>query len=482
MSSRTALAGLFVAIALVVVVAPVAIAPAGDRAFADVAANQRPGASAEAATPDREPTDGPQSTETRPPAVPSSTAVPPPPTTAPAESTPAEPPASEATPERSAFRSPIGGTNGRTVRLDLAGPRDYVAQANLVQCVGASVQMMLNIIKPGANRTAAFQHRLQVQARSLSGPTPPGFVRSGAGVFGWAAALTLRGGGAYQVVGADSLRQAMRMAARAIHDQRRPVGLLVWRGRHAWVMSGYVAIVDRVSGRRLPRHARLHPRPAPPLRRTTLGTQPEARDVDLRRGRRATVRASPPRRDSAWAAFWRSIPGNADLEASTSWCCRWRDGRRGLMASPPFTKSPPELVERFDAAAERHPDAERRKMFGYPALFVGGNLATGLFADTWMVRLGPRGPRGPRRDARGGAVLADARPDDEGLRDAAAGRDRRRRRARRLDRCVRSPSRGRCRPRSRASPSVARAGRAAPGIGIRTKAVSCFDAPTLGAA
>lgn len=55
---------------------------------------------------------------------------------------------------------------------------------------------------------------------------------------------------------------------------------------------------------------------------------------------------------------------------------------------PAFTKSPPALVARFDAATLRHPAAERRKMFGYPALFVGGNLATGLFADTWMVRLG----------------------------------------------------------------------------------------------
>ena len=26
-------------------------------------------------------------------------------------------------------------------------------------------------------------------------------------------------------------------------------------------------------------------------------------------------------------------------------------------------------------------------MFGYPAAFVGGNMATGLFADTWVVRL-----------------------------------------------------------------------------------------------
>jgi TfoX/Sxy family transcriptional regulator of competence genes len=55
---------------------------------------------------------------------------------------------------------------------------------------------------------------------------------------------------------------------------------------------------------------------------------------------------------------------------------------------PPFEKSPPELVARFDTIAARHPEAERRKMFGYPALFVGGNLVTGLFADRWMIRLG----------------------------------------------------------------------------------------------
>ena len=64
---------------------------------------------------------------------------------------------------------------------------------------------------------------------------------------------------------------------------------------------------------------------------------------------------------------------------------------------PTFEKSPTELVARFDAVAARFtaggteggPPAERRKMFGYPALFVGGNLAPGLFADSWMVRLGP---------------------------------------------------------------------------------------------
>jgi TfoX N-terminal domain len=54
---------------------------------------------------------------------------------------------------------------------------------------------------------------------------------------------------------------------------------------------------------------------------------------------------------------------------------------------PSFTKSPPELVERFKTVLDRHPEAERKQMFGYPAAFVGGNMATGLFADRWMVRL-----------------------------------------------------------------------------------------------
>lgn len=54
---------------------------------------------------------------------------------------------------------------------------------------------------------------------------------------------------------------------------------------------------------------------------------------------------------------------------------------------PAFTKSPPELVERFGAILDRSPDAERKKMFGYPAAFVGGNMATGLFREHWVVRL-----------------------------------------------------------------------------------------------
>jgi hypothetical protein len=137
---------------------------------------------------------------------------------------------------------------GRPFRLNLAKDGDYVRQSTFVQCVGASVQMMLNIIEPGADRTKRTQRRLQVQARAFSGPRPDGRERQGAGVFGWAAALNLNDGGPYGVVGTDTLDEAMRVAALAIVQHHRPVGLLVWRGRHAWVMSGFEASGDPRTG------------------------------------------------------------------------------------------------------------------------------------------------------------------------------------------------------------------------------------------
>lgn len=52
-------------------------------------------------------------------------------------------------------------------------------------------------------------------------------------------------------------------------------------------------------------------------------------------------------------------------------------------------KSPPELVERFHQIVPDDPDIERRKMFGYPACFINGNMFTGLHGQSMIVRLGP---------------------------------------------------------------------------------------------
>ena len=56
---------------------------------------------------------------------------------------------------------------------------------------------------------------------------------------------------------------------------------------------------------------------------------------------------------------------------------------------PKMPKSPPELIARFDAIAADFPRAERRLTFGYPCLYVGGNMVSGLFGSRWHVKLGP---------------------------------------------------------------------------------------------
>ena len=140
--------------------------------------------------------------------------------------------------------SALAADAAKPVRLDLASRTDFVAQTNFVQCVGASMQMMLNIMSAKDDRTARTQLRLQNMARDLSGPARSGFQRQGASVRGWSAGLNELGAGPYRLVGADTIQDALRLAAKAIGHTGKPVGLLVWSGRHAWVMSGYEATAD----------------------------------------------------------------------------------------------------------------------------------------------------------------------------------------------------------------------------------------------
>jgi TfoX/Sxy family transcriptional regulator of competence genes len=63
-----------------------------------------------------------------------------------------------------------------------------------------------------------------------------------------------------------------------------------------------------------------------------------------------------------------------------------------------WRKAPADLVERFGAAVAGIDGLETRKMFGYPAGFIGGNMVTGLHQDSWIVRL-PEAARQERLDA-----------------------------------------------------------------------------------
>jgi TfoX/Sxy family transcriptional regulator of competence genes len=95
-----------------------------------------------------------------------------------------------------------------------------------------------------------------------------------------------------------------------------------------------------------------------------------------------------------------------------------------------FEKSPPWLVALFDEVAGSLP-GERRKMFGYPCLFLGGNLYCGLFQSTMMLRLGeedraallalegaaPFDPMGGRPMREYAVLPRDVLEDDRALRD-----------------------------------------------------------------
>ena len=56
-------------------------------------------------------------------------------------------------------------------------------------------------------------------------------------------------------------------------------------------------------------------------------------------------------------------------------------------AMPKWRPAPAALIQQFGRAVEGLPAVEPRKMFGYPAVFVNGNMFAGLFQDSVVLRL-----------------------------------------------------------------------------------------------
>ncbi len=57
------------------------------------------------------------------------------------------------------------------------------------------------------------------------------------------------------------------------------------------------------------------------------------------------------------------------------------------MSSDPWRKPEAEQVDLFHEAVAGIEGVEVRKMFGFPAAFIGGNMTAGLHQDSIMVRL-----------------------------------------------------------------------------------------------
>jgi hypothetical protein len=126
--------------------------------------------------------------------------------------------------------------------LSLYQEGDFVPQYTFDWCVAASIQMAHNLIDDTAGRTwadSAQQGELWEKARARSSNS-----FNGANPLGWAQVLTEAGMGPYAVVSIAGYEDALQTAARAIADTGRPVGLVMWSGRHAWVMSGFESVGD----------------------------------------------------------------------------------------------------------------------------------------------------------------------------------------------------------------------------------------------
>ena len=177
-------------------------------------------------------TSEPTAEPTPQPTLPWTAATPTPPTPAPPSPTPtpAPTPKYDPPPKRGPFE------------MNLYRRGDFASQVSKIYCIPGAMQTMMNVMDRGATKAShKVQDRLYRLARRLSTDRLRG---QGAEPEGWARGLERLGYGRFKVVAAASRDGAIKLAARALRRTNRPVGLLVWRGAHAWVMTGFKATAD----------------------------------------------------------------------------------------------------------------------------------------------------------------------------------------------------------------------------------------------
>ena len=173
------------------------------------------------------------------PAIAQASVVPSPsPTPSPTPTATATPPPTP-TPTIAPTEAPPEAAADEPFAMNLARKADFVAQYTFEWCVGASLQMAINMATDEERTSRKDQGALWAMARDRS-DSPFG----GANPRGWTAALNDLGIGPYELVSLPTYEEALATAAEAIRATKRPVGLVMWRGRHAWVMSGFESSAD----------------------------------------------------------------------------------------------------------------------------------------------------------------------------------------------------------------------------------------------
>jgi putative peptidoglycan lipid II flippase len=123
--------------------------------------------------------------------------------------------------------------------MDLYQQGDFVGELKDTWCVPAAMQTSINIMSVTPDTTRDTQAKLFDLAVSIAGSS-----YGGADPSGWATGLQQLGYGRYSVGASSTIDDAVKTVVKAIRLTGRPAGLLVWRGWHSWVVSGFTASVD----------------------------------------------------------------------------------------------------------------------------------------------------------------------------------------------------------------------------------------------
>jgi hypothetical protein len=196
---------------------------------------------------------------------------------------------------------PVTSTAARAFEMDLYFSAGYERQVDNRTCSAASTAMMMNVI---AHRDLKLNQmsilRYEQQRDALDDR-----VQRGSDPLGWSKAATffsrLAGDPTeYKWAAYSSKTEALKAAATALATYGKPVGLAVWHGHHAIVMTGFEAVGNPESGD----FTLTSISTSDPYRTgATAGTHRVWTPAELPFGRYTTVDATPTY-EKAWYGKW----------------------------------------------------------------------------------------------------------------------------------------------------------------------------------
>jgi hypothetical protein len=134
-----------------------------------------------------------------------------------------------------------------TGSVDLYRQGTFSTQKTYLWCTAADVQIARNIVRGQTDHSRAYQSRYFDWMRAHNRYAIP--VKDGVDPQGWAAGMRNFVDSRYRLATFRSYTVALRSAVTSLRLTNRPVGVLVARGGHAWLMSGFSATADPAATR-----------------------------------------------------------------------------------------------------------------------------------------------------------------------------------------------------------------------------------------